>query len=91
MTVDELIERLEEISDGEGLGSAEVLIAIQPTWPLQSNLRGVAISTELPGDAEGEIEEDQDDQDEEPAVVWLVEGAQCEHPYAPRGVFEAAQ
>jgi len=88
MTVDELIERLEEISDGEGLGDAEVLIAVQPTWPLQSTVRGVAISTQLPGDADDDVEDDQDD---EPAVVWLVEGAQCEHPYAPGGVFESAQ
>ena len=88
MTVDELIERLEEISDGEGLGDAEVLIAVQPTWPLQSTVRGVALSTQLPGDTEDDVEDDQDD---EPAVVWLVEGAQCERPYASGGVFEAAQ
>jgi hypothetical protein len=79
MTVAELIERLEEVAH-DGLGDCDVRIAIQPHWPLQFDVGGIAVP------------DDTDDEAPETPVVYLVEGSSIrEMPYAPGWVFPAAR
>lgn len=79
MTVNELIERLQDIA-AAGLGEVEVRLAFQPNWPLQFRIGGIA----LPEDAA--------DETPETPVVYLVEGSSIhESPYAPGWVFAAAR
>lgn len=74
MKVSELIAMLEDCDP-----NAEVRLATQPNYPVQSHLRGVAMDDSEDADgfpAEGE-------------VVYLVEGSQdYDHPYAPSWVFD---
>ena len=42
MTVNELIERLEEGAQ-DGFGESEIRLAIQPSWALQFEIAGVAV------------------------------------------------
>lgn len=77
MTVQELIERLEECDE-----DCEVRLAFQPSWPLQFTIAGVA-----------EYDPDEDDEDEsrdDRPVVFICDSGQ--HPddaaYAPRRVFD---
>jgi hypothetical protein len=78
MTVRELREALEQYQD-----DAEVRIAIQPHYPLQSTVAGVVSDREIDALPEGA------DEDEE-TVVWIVEEDQVrDDPYAPRAVFDA--
>lgn len=85
MTLEELIERLQDLVEDGVDPSAEVRIAMQPSWPLQSTVRDVFPSDDL-------MVDDPDDEPEDETaspVVWIVEGSQChENPYAPRQVFE---
>lgn len=87
MTVQELIDRLAELDP-----SATVLLAHQPSWPLQYELRGVASSEDIA------TESTCDDHTaygcpvcEVASVVYLVEGNHPRHPYAPRAAWEVAQ
>jgi len=87
MTVDELIERLQEQSDA-GYGEHEIQLATQSNYPLRYNLRGVAGPDEL-ADAGPDEDADPDDPDNNPDdavenIVWLVEGSQ--HYTDPYGV-----
>lgn len=80
MTVGELKYLLEDYDE-----EAEVRIATQPSWPLQSSVAGLISSEELPEDEDNDPNANPED-----GVVWIVEGQQCREPspYAPRGVFE---
>lgn len=100
MTLDELIGRLEEIRETAG-GDADVVLAVQPNYPLRETLRGVAFAEDVLPDLHEEHEEgpDADPMDCEACAklretVWLVSGGQSssyhENPYAPGWVFEAA-
>ena len=40
MTVNEMIERLQEVA-GDGFGECEVRLAFQPSWPLQFEIGGI--------------------------------------------------
>ena len=67
MTVNEMIERLQEAAD-DGFGECEVRLAFQPNWPLQYTVAGIA----TPDDesrAQGEPDEEPDDA---ASVVYLV-------------------
>ena len=79
MNVRELIERLEDLDP-----EATVLLAHQPSWPLQFNLQGVASSFDLACYAEDE------EYDDTESVVYLAEGDHPDHPYAPSAVWEVA-
>lgn len=47
MTLDELIEELTSLRDEEGVaGSAMVMLAMQPSYPLQTSVRGPVVSDE---------------------------------------------
>ena len=73
-TVDRLIERLTEVSE-EGKGEWEVRIAMQPNYPLQSHLKGVAhCEEELPD-----------------VVFLAESSQVYDTPYAPRWVWDYAE
>ena len=93
MTVDELIERLQEQSDA-GYGEHEIQLATQSNYPLRYNLRGVAGPDELVDaapdpDADPDGEEDASDLYDQ-KIVWLVEGSQhYDDPYGvPRACWD---
>lgn len=87
MTVQELIDRLSEMDPG-----ATVLMAHQPSWPLQFELRGIASGEDIAGETRCE-----DHQSygcplcDALLVVYLVEGSHPAHPYAPRAAWEVAR
>lgn len=59
MTIDELIERLEEYRDALG-GDAEVRLMTQQNWPFENEIVGLASGEEMnaAGDAAAERDED---------------------------------
>lgn len=81
MTVSELIEMLQQHD-----GDAEVRIATQPNYPMALSVDGVA---SLYGEADYD---DEDGDQTTEGVVWIATG-ECllENPYAPSGVWDAAQ
>jgi hypothetical protein len=71
MTIDELIERLEDYRDSIG-GDASVRLMTQQNWPFENEIVGLASGEEI-----NEQSEDQDDADvDEDCVVFIVEGQQ---------------
>jgi len=74
ITIDELIERLEEYRDALG-GDTEVRLMTQPSWPFEYAIAGVCSSEDI---AEAIDDDEQDDEEEpkEDAVIYLVEGDQ---------------
>lgn len=86
MTVRDLIDRLEDLDP-----DAEILLAHQPSWPLQFTLAGVAAGEDVAGDVECEEHGDYNcDECADSGVVYLVEGNHPDHPYAPRAVWNVA-
>ena len=70
MTLNDLIERLEEYRDQLG-EDAEVRLMTQQNWPFENTITGLASGEEI-NDAD-----DDDDEDVEPdAVIYIVEGQQ---------------
>lgn len=101
MRVHELKALLSSLDD-----DAEVRLATQPSWPLAFHVAGVwdqagqadecphgyvsrldCIDCEDDDAAARHYGEPADDQ----AVVWIVEGASCDSPYAPRDAWELAE
>lgn len=74
MTIDQLIERLEEYKDLMG-GEAEVRLMTQQSWPFENHIRGVCTTEEMNGHEPDEDEEDEEDMPDE-SVVYIVEGNQ---------------
>lgn len=74
MTIDELIERLQEYRDEIG-GDAEVRLMTQQNWPFENSIYGLASGVEINNydDDEGEID---DGDTAEDAVLFIVEGRQ---------------
>ena len=70
MTIDELIQRLEEYRDDLG-GEAEVRLMTQQNWPFENEIVGLASGEEI-NDPDDEEDEDVD----EDQVVFIVEGRQ---------------
>jgi hypothetical protein len=71
MTIDELIERLEEYRDDLG-GDTEVRLMTQQNWPFENEITGLASGAEI-----NECDDEEDDDDvEDDNVVFLVEGRQ---------------
>ncbi len=76
MTVDELIERLEEYRDSLG-GDAKVLLMTQQQWPFENEICGIVSGQEINHSGD---EDDRDDGDvEDEAVVYIVEGGQLRY------------
>lgn len=70
MTIDELIERLEEYREDLG-GDTEVRLMTQQNWPFENTVAGLASGAEI------NEREDGDDEDvDEDRVVFIVEGQQ---------------
>ena len=68
MTIDELLERLEDYRDEIG-GDAEVRLMTQNTWPFENTIAGLVSGGEInTKDAEDESDVEHDD------VVYICEG-----------------
>lgn len=72
MTVNEMIERLQEVAE-DGLGEREIRLAFQPSWPLQFTVGGIAIPEEE--DSEVYITEGSHPNDSPYAPGWVFETA----------------
>ncbi len=72
MTLDELIERLENYRDEVG-GDAEVRLMTQQNWPFENSVHGLASGAEI--NAEGDDEDDDGDVSTD-QVLYIVEGQQ---------------
>lgn len=71
MTIDQLIERLEEYRELIG-GNAEVRLMTQQNWPFENSITGVCSGEEI-----NDRDEDEDDEDvDTDQVVYIVEGEQ---------------
>ena len=70
MTINELIERLEDYRDTIG-GDAEVRLMTQSNWPFENEIVGLVSGEEINNRDDGEDEDVDEDQ-----VVFLVEGQQ---------------
>ena len=82
MTLNELIERLEEYRDELG-EDAEVRLMTQQNWPFENSITGLVSGAEI------NAADDDDDADvETDAVVYIVEGTQL--GYGSKRAWEAA-
>jgi hypothetical protein len=88
MTVNEMIERLQEAVD-DGFGECEVRLAFQPSWPLQFEIGGVA----TPDDESRATSEPDEEPNGVSSVVYITEGShpRDDSPYAPSWAFAAAR
>jgi len=91
MTVNEMIERLEEVAEG-GFGACELRLAFQfarPQWALQYKIGGIAV----PGDRPRDLGEPDDEADDATSAVYIVDGEypDDDKPYAPPWAFAAAK
>ena len=86
MTIDELIERLEDYRDELG-GDAEVRLMTQQNWPFENTLRGLASGAEI-NDAADEDDPEDDGDAEADRVVYLCEGQQL--GYGTKRAWEVA-
>jgi hypothetical protein len=74
MTINQLIERLEEYRDSIG-GDAEVRLMNQQNWPFENTIAGVCSSEEINDAADEDDPEDDGDVDDD-AILYIVEGQQ---------------
>ena len=72
MTVNEMIERLQEVAE-DGFGECELRLAFQPRWALQFEIGGIAVPD---GESRGMGEPDEEP-DDAAKVVYITEG---DHP-----------
>ena len=82
MTLNDLIERLEEYRDQLG-EDAEVRLMTQQNWPFENTITGLASGAEI-----NETDDDDDDDVEADVVVYIVEGQQL--GYGSKRAWEAA-
>lgn len=73
MTINELIERLEDYRDEIG-GDAEVRLMTQQQWPFENKIVGLAATSEI--HETNEDEEDCESDGDEPDLLYIVEGGQ---------------
>jgi hypothetical protein len=74
MTIDQLIERLEEYRDLIG-GDAEVRLMTQQNWPFENTITGVCSGEDI-NDLADEDDPDDDGDVDADAVLYIVEGQQ---------------
>jgi hypothetical protein len=86
MTINELIERLEEYRDLIG-GDAEVRLMTQQNWPFENSIIGVCSGEEINDAADEDDLEDDGDVDVD-AVLYIVEGRQL--GYGTKRAWEVA-
>ena len=82
MTLNELIERLEEYRDLHG-EDCEVRLMTQQNWPFENAIIGLVSGAEI-----NEADEDDDACVEDDAVVYIVEGTQLK--YGSKRAWDAA-
>lgn len=70
MTIDDLIERLEEYRDSIG-GEVEVRLMTQQSWPFENGIAGLASGEEI-----NDSDDEEDEHVDEAKVVFIVEGEQ---------------
>jgi hypothetical protein len=82
VTVDQLIEALEEYRDMLG-GDAEVRLMTQHNWPLEYKIHGITSGMDIneQDDDQGDVEDD--------GVVYIVEGSQI--GYGTKRAWEVSQ
>ena len=86
MTIDELIERLEEYRDDIG-GDSEVRLMTQSNWPFENDIFGLASGQEI-NDAADEDDANDDGDVDADQVVYICEGQQlC---YGTKRAWDAA-
>jgi hypothetical protein len=73
MTINELIERLEDYRDEIG-GDAEVRLMTQSNWPFENTIFGLASGAEI--NDEGDDDPNDDGDVEADDVVYICEGQQ---------------
>ena len=86
MTLNELIERLEEYRDLHG-EDCEVRLMTQQNWPFENTITGLVSGQEI-NDTDDDDDDDDDDDVETDAVVYIVEGQQI--GYGSKRAWEAA-
>jgi hypothetical protein len=82
MTIDQLIERLEEYRDTLG-GDAEVRLMTQQNWPFENAVTGLASGEEI-----NQADDEDDDDVDDDVVVYIVEGQQL--GYGSKRAWEVA-
>ena len=82
MTLNELIERLEDYRDHLG-EDAEVRLMTQQNWPFENTITGLASGAEI-----NETDDDDDADVHTHAVVYIVEGTQL--GYGSKRAWETA-
>ena len=82
MTIDQLIQRLEEYREVFG-GDTAVRLMTQQNWPFENAITGLASGAEI-----NEADEDDDACVEDDAVVYIVEGTQLK--YGSKRAWDAA-
>lgn len=89
MTIDQLIERLEEYRDLIG-GDAEVRLMTQQNWPFENTVYGLVSGAEINESEDDEEDEGESDDDdvEQDAVLYIVEGQQL--GYGSKRAWEVA-
>ena len=86
MTIDELIERLEDYRDEIG-GDAEVRLMTQSNWPFENDIFGLASGQEINDEADDDDPNDDGDVEAD-QVVYICEGQQlC---YGTKRTWDAA-
>ena len=86
MTIDELIERLEEYRDDIG-GDSEVRLMTQSNWPFENDIFGLASGQVINDEADDDDPNDDGDVEAD-QVVYICEGQQlC---YGTKRAWDAA-
>ena len=75
MTIDELIQRLEEYRDDLG-GDVAVRLMTQQNWPFENEIIGLTSGEEIRDAADDEEPNDKEEDADEDQVVFIVEGQQ---------------
>ncbi len=86
MTIDQLIERLEEYRDQLG-GDVEVRLMTQSNWPFENNVFGLASGQEINDSVDDDDPSDDGDVDTD-RVVYICEGQQL--GYGTKRAWEVA-
>jgi hypothetical protein len=72
MTINELIERLEEYRDETG-GDTEVRLMTQENWPFENSIRGLCSGKEISESGDSDDDDDNSESDADASVVYIVE------------------
>ena len=86
MTINDLIERLEEYRDDLG-GDVEVRLMTQANWPFENTIAGVASGAEINDASDEDLEDHGDVNDDD--VLYIVEGQQL--GYGTKRAWEVAR